>query len=650
MVEGTLEFLQATLNSLSSRLAIINAEGKIIAVNEAWNRFAQENDGDPQACGVGVNYLKVCDSAIGSDSEQAKSMANGIRAVLRGELHQFELEYPCHSRTAERWFVARVTRHAAKTPPRAVIAHEDVTSRRKAENALRQSEERYELAVLGSGAGLWDFDLTTNRCYFSPRCRELLGYPVEARQSAEDTPEFFYALLHPDDLPRVQSAIERHLVAREPYQIAYRLRTFTGDYRWYQAQGQALWDEAGKPHRMAGSIIDVTEQVRVETEKSRLEQQLRQAQKMEAIGTLAGGIAHDFNNILGAIVGYAELAHSSATTAVGRDDLQQILESCRRGRDIVRQILAFSRQEQPTKTRFSLQDVVGESLQILRATLPSSIDLHIARPSTPIEILGNRVQLGQVILNLGANAAQAIRGAPGRIELKLDVVQPGSPELAGWTPELPVRPYARLIVSDTGPGIPPEIQDRIFDPFFTTKAPGEGTGLGLSVVHGIVKSHDGAVRVQSKLGQGAAFTILLPLENHSGSANTSESLAAVQGDGETILLASADESWAQRLTREFENVGYRIAWATNGPAAVRRFAESPGLFSGVVADESLPGMPVARLVSAVAAGRPNLPFIVVAENVNSDAVANLRADGISAVENKAVSVARLTRLLHSSSR
>jgi signal transduction histidine kinase len=266
---------------------------------------------------------------------------------------------------------------------------------------------------------------------------------------------------------------------------------------------------AGRPHHLA-IIRDISERKQAEAEKARLQAQLRQAQKMEAIGTLAGGIAHDFNNILTAILGFAELARQDSTPGSQlRDDLDEVMQASLRARELVRQILAFSRSSERQRLPLTLAPQVKEALRLLGAGLPANLEIrqHMADPQGMV--LADPIHIHQMVMNLVANAAYAMGDQEGLLEVTLEGVEIDAQEAASH-PDLRPGPHMRLTVSDTGRGMEPEVVERIFDPFFTTKKVGDGTGMGLSVVHGIVKEMQGVILVESRPGAGTTFQVLLP--------------------------------------------------------------------------------------------------------------------------------------------
>ena len=275
------------------------------------------------------------------------------------------------------------------------------------------------------------------------------------------------------------------------------------------------------PEGLSVYFHDITERKRAEEEKRRLQLQLFQIQKLEALGTLAGGIAHDFNNLLSVIIGFTELATDEVPTdGMARRNLEEVSRASRRAKALVQQLLTFSRAGAPERSRVSLQLLVEETLRFLRASLPPTLQLSTHMDDTIEVVWGNASQLQQVVLNLCLNAAQAMEGQNGRLEVSLlRVAVEGTP--SETLPSFPPGVYAELCIRDTGCGMTSEVQARIFEPFFTTKAIGEGSGLGLAVVHGIVTSHGGAIRVESQPGVGTTFQVYLPLAEHAVSTDTS---------------------------------------------------------------------------------------------------------------------------------
>jgi signal transduction histidine kinase/FixJ family two-component response regulator len=355
----------------------------------------------------------------------------------------------------------------------------------------------------------------------------------------------------------------------------------------------------GKVDGIILSLTDITKEVK-------LEQHLRHSQKMEALGTLAGGIAHDFNNILTAIVVNTELSLDDAERS--GHYLSSVLEAAGRGRDLVKQVLAFSRKTEQVLGPTRLSPVIREALGFLRASVPSTIEIRARIAEKPDVAMVDATQVHQVLMNLGSNAAHAMRERGGIMEITLSGVAVDS-ELASQEPGLKPGPYLKLSVRDTGPGIPPEVLPRIFDPFFTTKKPEEGTGMGLAMVHGIVKSWRGAITVDTEPGKGTTFSVFLP-RVLKGAKRGRAAPGAIPGGDERILVVDDEGTQAQALGSMLERLGYRIVTETNSALALDIFRRDPAAFDLVVTDQVMPRLTGSELAQAVLRLRPGIPVIL----------------------------------------
>ncbi|HEX2964401.1 MAG TPA: MASE3 domain-containing protein [Syntrophorhabdaceae bacterium] len=359
--------------------------------------------------------------------------------------------------------------------------------------------------------------------------------------------------------------------------------------------------------------FDITDQRRAEAERIKLEEQLRQAHKMEALGTLTGGIAHDFNNILAGIMGFAEMAREDAfENDQLRYSLDRVLQGAIRGRDLVKQMLTFSRKTEYDTKAISLTPVIKETLQLLRATIPTTIDIEFTNMAKKDTILANTIGIQQIILNLATNAAHAMRENGGKLTITLsDAYDQTSPFLA-------------LTVRDTGAGMPADVLSRIFEPFFTTKEAGQGTGMGLAVVYGIVKSFHGDISVHSTPGHGTVFQIYLPRATADESFETDVAIT-LPGGTESILLVDDEETLVELGKRMLERMGYKVTATTSSAEALRIFTEKPKFFDLVITDHTMPELTGMRLAEQLLGMQPDLPIILCtgfSESLKPEAVKN----------------------------
>ena len=354
--------------------------------------------------------------------------------------------------------------------------------------------------------------------------------------------------------------------------------------------------------------IDITEKKRVEEEKSNLEDKLRQAQKMESIGTLAGGIAHDFNNILGIILGNAELAMDDVPEwNSAKYHLKEIKTACIRSKDVVLQLLSFARKTDLEKKPINIIPVVNESLKLLRSSIPTSIEIRQDIGKDVDTILANATQINQVLINLCTNADHAMPDG-GIIEINLKNIELCENETTQYLDFKPGR-YVHLTVSDTGHGIPKEEIDRIFEPYYTKKEIGKGTGLGLSVVHGIVKGHNGAITVDSEVGKGTVFNIFFPVIGEEAVEHI-EAVKEIPTGNEKILVVDDEESIVNMLAIRLRRLGYQVEAKTNPVKALEVFRAKPDQFDLVITDMTMPHMTGDKLARAVKQIRSDAPVIL----------------------------------------
>jgi PAS domain S-box-containing protein len=478
------------------------------------------------------------------------------------------------------------------------------------EKALRESEERYALAMEGANEGHWDWDIAADRLFLSSKMKMLGGLSPES-EIASRNDWFTQIIMHPDDKPRFEAAVNDHFQGRTArFECDYRVRQPSGDWHWLLSRGRLSLDSAGKPSRFVGSAIDITAEKQAQSERDRLEAQLRQSQKMEAVGTLAGGIAHDFNNILGAILGYGELAaeHAAENTDMRRY-LGNVMNAAERAKLLVERILGFSRSGLGDRTAVNVQSVVRETLELLEASLPAAIRLDRELDAGDSAVMGDPTYLHQLTMNLCTNAVQAMdRGGTLRVGLERCEVHEGRTLLRG---SLAALPYLRLTVSDQGGGIPPAILERMFDPFFTTKEVGEGTGLGLSLVHGIVTDLGGAIDVATRIGAGTTFEIWLPAIGGTLMPEAERSVTLPRGRGEAVMIVDDERSLVALAEETIAGLGYEPVGFESSVAALEAFQVSPQRFDLVLTDESMPDLIGTQLAREIRRIRPSIPIILM---------------------------------------
>jgi PAS domain S-box-containing protein len=390
---------------------------------------------------------------------------------------------------------------------------------------------------------------------------------------------------------------------------------------------------------VASTVVDISE-------RKKLEEQMRLAQRLEAVGQLAAGIAHDFNNILTAIAGNAVLALADLPKdQPARPSLEEIEKAAARAVKLVRQILVFGRQHEPKREIIALEEIIDEALKLTRSTLPPGIELHTKfRADTPL-VSADSTQIHQVIVNLVTNAADAMRAHGGILEVRLEPMSVNG-QLADTCTDLREGAYAALTVSDNGCGINAPALEHIFEPFFTTKPEGQGTGLGLSVVHGIVKNHGGAIVVGSEPNRGTTFTLYFPAaEGRASEERPSAPSPQLRGHGERVLYLDDEESLVLLMTRTLKRLGYEVTGCTDSSAAIETFRSHPLDFELVVSDLSMPGMSGIDFARKLLTIRPGMPILIVAGYIRDSENEEVRRLGLPDMILKPDTIEELGRTL-----
>ncbi len=631
--------LHQTKNALSEQL---------IKVQGAEKNYREIFDGTNEA----IFVHDISDGAI-LDVNQAMCDMYGYSVEEAKKLKTGELssgEYPYNHEEAARIFALTLTEgskffewHAQKKDgtlfwvevnlkpaiigghQRLLAAAHDITDRKKAEEELRRYRHRLEEMIMErtidlqkseaslaeaqrlAHLGSWEWHIDEGSLWWSDETYRIFGL------NAEDSPvdhDSFLAAIHPDDRQVIEQAIDDALHGK-PYTLEHRIVRPDGSIRIVQERGKTIFSGDHVPLRMVGSVQDITDRKKIEAEQQELKTQLNQAQKLEAIGTMAGGIAHDFNNILGAINGYTELA----LVKLGDNNevsshLKQVIKAGNRAKDLVNQILTFSRKEKLDRQPIAIDAIIQESLKLLRATIPTNIDVRTQIKTKGSKIMADPTQIHQIILNLCTNAHHAMEQAQEGF-LNVELVDEEIVNQQAQVTNLIPGTYVKLTISDSGAGISPKNLERIFDPYFTTKEQGKGTGMGLSVVHGIVKSCDGVIIARSKEGEGSTFTIYFPKLAEGQSLPTAKGhQKGLQRGHEKILFVDDEPSLVELGQLILEHLGYQVTAVTNSLEALHLLAEHPYQFDVLITDQSMPKMTGCQLAKEAMAIRPDLPVIL----------------------------------------
>lgn len=475
---------------------------------------------------------------------------------------------------------------------------QEVKERKRIEAQLRRSEEKFRVLTEMSPLGVSLIGADGRYKYVNPKFKELFGYTLEEIESGRD----WFRIAFPEPKYRRQ-VIESWINSRGDLDIGeVRPRTYT--VRCYDDTDKIIHF---RPINMeGGDQFVIYEDI---TERKQLEAHLQQAQKMEAIGTLAGGIAHDFNNILAAILGYGELlAFDMQKDTSAWQNLQAVLKSTHRAKDLVSQILAFSRQNELNLMPVQISSIIKETLKMLRASLPTTIEIRRKIETTDGVINANPTQIHQVLMNLCTNAAHAMRDKGGVLGVGLSRIDEDQVKHLSH-PDLQTGSYLKISVSDTGHGMTTGKLKRIFDPYVTTKEAGQGTGLGLAIVRGIIKAHRGAITVESAPAKGSLFEVYLP-EIHEKVSTQSIATQAYRTGKETILFVDDEQALAIMSEQMLDLLGYHAVTRTSSVEAFELFQHDPYRFDLVITDMTMPNMTGEKLAGKILEIRPDIPVIL----------------------------------------
>ncbi len=590
---------------------------------EEGPRFVYERVNGRLAAVVGVpaeRFAGLSPDALFPPGSAERMRADSLACLQAGRPITHEREFTLENGGARACRVSLIpSRDASGRIVRIMGIATDLTDLWRQRRIFADSEQ---IARLGG----WELDRATGALMWTPGT-----FRIFERDPANFVPTVDAAVdLYTEECrPAVRSALDHAVRNGGDFEFVAAARLDSGRIIHVRALGQAIKVD-GRVARLCGAVQDVSDQEEAHEQRLRLEAQLRRAQKMEAVGTLAGGIAHDFNNILAGIMGNTQLAMLDQGDGIPpRRLLENAYQGCLRARDLVRRILTFSRQAEQPRTVAPLRPIVEEALELLRASLPSSVAIVTRFAPEDLHVLVDPGQIHQILLNLGNNAAQAMRPSGGTLTVELAP----SEERDDWhRRHAQVRPdlRVRLSVCDTGHGIPRALLDRIFEPFFTTKPVGEGSGLGLAMVHGIVENHGGAIVVESAEGRGAAFHVFLPGQVRAGGVSLlSDSPGACpEGAGQTIFVIDDEPTITELAGTMLRHLGYRTRVFNDPHVALAAFVATPEQCTALLCDLTMPGLDGVTLARSVRSVRPDLPVLIMTGYLRPADLAPMRESGV----------------------
>ncbi|MCB2185486.1 MAG: PAS domain S-box protein [Deltaproteobacteria bacterium] len=514
--------------------------------------------------------------------------------------------------------------HGEARPRGVVVSFRDITAQKQAQERQRQEEARLRILTEAAPVAIYETDAAGNCLFVNQKWCEYAGLTPEEAQG-----EGWARGLHPEDRERVHEAWKVHAQDQIPWSLEYRFQTPQGRVTWVAGTAVALRDGDGRITGYLGTNVDITAQKAVQEERARLEVDLRQAQKMRAVGTLAGGIAHEFNNLLAAIVGYTDLARELLVDRPRvHDYLSRVLDASCRARDLIRQLLTFSQRSDSRAKLVDLPREIRRTRQMLAQILPPEVAIatEVAPDLAAVNLVGS---LDQILVNLAGNAVDAMPHG-GRLAIQARNVYL-SPRACPTCGQKFAGEFAEIRVQDNGQGMDDKTVARIFDPFFTTKEVGSGTGLGLSVAQGMIRASGGHIACESRLGGGATFTIHLPLASASAGSEPLPELAAGRRPGwasRARLLVAEDEPPVRELLRRvLQQAGYQLCLAASGEEALN-FYQRPGPgFDLVLLDLGMPGLGGRRCLEELLAGDPGVKVLVVSGYASPATERQVRAAG-----------------------
>ncbi|OLC46087.1 MAG: hypothetical protein AUH43_14675 [Acidobacteria bacterium 13_1_40CM_65_14] len=595
-LEATVALLEATLDATHDGILVVDLDRRIMRYNRQFLEMFRFTAEALERGGIdGVI------AAVAAQLEDGQALLDKSREIWsHPDREVFDLLRFRDGRVFERY----IAPHRIGSEIVGLVgSFRDVSQSARAEQALDEHRAFLEKAQEVAHIGSWVADFDDDHVGWSRETHLIFGVPVGRFAGFI---EAFFSMVHPDDREAVRAASDAAQHDRVPYDIEHRIVRGDGTIRWVHEQADVIRDSEGRAVRMVGTVQDITE-------RRLLEEQLRQSQKMEAIGRLAGGIAHDLNNALTAIAGYAELALGQfGDDHPARSDVQEIRRAAERAGSVTKQLLAFSRKQLLEPRVFSLNDTVLALGRLLGRLLGSDIQVNSRIGSAVPPVLGDPGQVEQAIINLAVNARDAMPSG-GRLTLETSIVEVDDAFARTHVPMTPGR-YVVLRVTDTGHGMSRDTQNRIFEPFFTTKDVGKGTGLGLSMVYGTLKQIGGFIFVDSEVGRGTTFSLYFPPASTHAIVSPPAPTATADSDrsGRETLLVVEDETAVRNLVASsLRNDGYRLLLASSAEEALQIIDTHDGAIDLLLTDAIMPGRSGVDLARELVARKPGLPVILM---------------------------------------
>ena len=620
-------FLRASIDALSSHIAVLDGEGRIVATNLAWREFAKTAGLPEGSSETGSDYLQCCDRAAARGIEAAGQLASNIRAVLSGRQESLDFEFRCPYSETELWFLTRITRFPGGGPLRVVVAHENVTSIKLSQRQVEQSQQEFENLFEFAPDAMLMVDTTGDILRVNRQLEQVFGYqrdqlvgqPLVTIVPGNRACQNLLAACRegqPITLPGSNIQARRNDGTILPVEVSVSLLS--------HADGRRLI-----------ALRDLTERLARENRE-------RHAQRLESLGTLAGGVAHDLNNTLSPVLMCVDLLRLDCP-GHGTQHVDVIEQSAKRGADLVRQLLTFAKGAEGERVLIQARQQLDSIIKFIRGSFDKSIRVETKFDEDLPTVLGDVTHLHQVLLNLCVNARDAMPGG-GTLTIEAHAIDVDA-AFTAFVPEATPGHYLQLIVRDTGSGIPPEIIDRIFDPFFSTKSPEKGTGLGLSTVMGIVKSYGGFIRVYSEPGRGSSFEVYLPAAAEAPETSEPESIAGPIGSGEYVLIVDDESVIRETLATLLTRLGFESIAAGDGAEALIQIGQYSDDIHFVITDINMPVMDGVALARILRRMNPELPIIAMSGLQDEERLLQLRDVGGVKMLPKPFSMSSLAEVL-----